>query len=30
VTNTATVVSQSLDPVSGNNTAAVTTNLGRK
>jgi uncharacterized repeat protein (TIGR01451 family) len=30
VTNTATVVSQSLDPVSGNNTATVTTNLGRK
>jgi uncharacterized repeat protein (TIGR01451 family) len=30
VTNTATVASQSLDPVLGNNTATVTTNLGRK
>ena len=30
VTNTATIESQSLDSASGNNTATVTTNLGRK
>jgi uncharacterized repeat protein (TIGR01451 family) len=30
VTNTATATSMSLDPVSGNNTATVTTSLGRK